>query len=129
MMRRALLDFQQSRMFSASFWLASGLAHIGAGMFLGAALTSTVWASPVAADGLDADWSKIITLLLGLVGVYVALERRISSLELTGAAQRDLHAAQLREWVATQSQVLRETLLEHGHRIAGLERQHERDAK
>jgi len=129
MIRRALLAFRETRLFSASFWIASGVAHIGAGMFLGAVLTSTAGASPVSAGGIDADWSKILTLLGGLIAVYIALERRISSLELTGAAQRELHAAQLREWVGTQLQALRDTIVEHGHRITGVERQQERDSK
>ena len=129
MIRRALLAIRESRISAACFWLASGVSHIAAGMFLGAVLTSTAGASPMSAGGLDADWSKIVTLLGGLIAVYVALEKRLTSLEVASSAQRDLHAAQLREWVGTQLQALRDTLVGHGHRIDGIERQQERDAK
>lgn len=129
MIRRALIAFRESRTFTGMFWTCSGVAHIAAGMFLGTVLVSSAGASPLSNEGLSADWSKILTLLGGLIAVYVALERRISSLELTGTAQRELHAAQLREWVGTQLQALRDTLVGHGHRIDGIERQQERDSR
>lgn len=93
---------------------------ISIGMFLGAVLTSAAGASPLTGPTLDADWSKIATLLAGLVGLYVAVEKRLTTLGESAKTQ----ASEMREWAGSQFADLRvhlariETIQDtHGKRL------------
>jgi hypothetical protein len=126
MIRKALLAFRRRDIPASFLWLLSGVLHIGLGMFLSAVLLSSADASPLAGASWDTDWSKILTLLVGLVGVYVALERRLTALETAGTAQNNERATELKLWVQGELREMRDTIIGHTHRIDAVERQRDR---
>ena len=126
MIRKALQALRNRTGAVFAFWLVSGILHIAGGMFLGAVVTSMAGASPLDGSSWGADWSKIATLLVGLVGVYIALERRLTTLETSGTLQREKHAAELKLWVQDELRAMRDTLTGHTHRIDAVERHQDR---
>lgn len=81
--------------------LGSTLIMVGMGLM--AVLLASANASPLIPGQIDTDWPKILTLLAGLVGVYVAIDRRITRLEEAASAQ----AAMLQKWAGEQLADLR----------------------
>lgn len=66
------------------------------------ALFSVLGITEPVAGGWDGDWTKIATLILALVGHYVATDRRITRLETEAQLNLKIQAAELRLHVAEQ---------------------------